>query len=943
MPIVPTTGPTVENKAQPFVPQSSAADTPQAFGAQIGAADQELGKGIGFDAKVAGDIAQDNAINQSIRDAKAADTANVTRQTALEYQSLPGGPDGNKGFFSLHGQAAVDALPIYQKALKDGEDQTVQSFGDNTRTANMYQSQSQIRIAQAQQRAAAYANSQGQVADVNASTSRIQSYNDSFTANYNSPAALKNYQQVVTGEMQTQGRLQGWQPDQLAEATKQQLSKGYSDAILAAAAAGDITTAGRMFQQLSGGMTAQTQVALAEHLKPKLQSAAAAAWVNGNLSTGGSGPAGAPSGDVAEAIHGQESGGRATSITSVDGAMGGWQITPATFKQYAKDGESITNPADNERVGRRIVQDLSDRFGGDPARIAVGYFSGPDNVAPAGSATPYIEDKKDGNGTSTSSYVNGVLGRMKGGGAPSLQNAAYNPDNGVPPSVQQAASSSSAQRVASDSIVHPDFDGLVEKAGAQFANDPEMFNKVLGNIRQQQAQYNMGVHTQREALTKTFSDTAAALADGQDVAIPEVAIRHAFDKPQADEMVLKLQQAQDFGQIYKGIQTMPAADLAQARQKLADGLGAKAAFPTLNGKAINAGAPGDSDETPDFTNKYNTNLSPDDEAKFQAWGKEQAAKNNGRNPAQDTFDYDMRGFWKAADGNPTFADNGHAGDAFKKPNHPTFSTFSNYNGVDGYQGGAWSGGQDGKPWNFAASPTNVQMQGAQGLKDYYTKVEAPAGNTLTMPDAQATNYNPEGYAQRQQELAHFDAAVAKRNKLLTDDPAGYAQSLPPVAAAFASAGQDPVKLQAAIQLSQSTQRGLGVADSDVRTLPTSTIGSIVKTLHTASPDGKGRGRPRRPARQAVAAIRPAMAWRVQGLGDGRPPRSVLPGACRHGPADAGRRAGEPTARVAGQGSAEGRFRQKRSLRSEAIARARHRRQPLQLPPDHPVRRRPDVR
>ncbi|MEO6779427.1 MAG: lytic transglycosylase domain-containing protein [Bradyrhizobium sp.] len=115
---------------------------------------------------------------------------------------------------------------------------------------------------------------------------------------------------------------------------------------------------------------------------------------------------------IADAIHGQESGGRATSPTSVNGAVGGWQITPDTFQQYAHPGESISSPADNEQVGRRIVDDLSAKYGNDPARVAVGYFSGPGNVSPPGSATPWIQNHVDGNGTSTSQYVGGVLHRM---------------------------------------------------------------------------------------------------------------------------------------------------------------------------------------------------------------------------------------------------------------------------------------------------------------------------------------------------------------------------------------------------------------------------------------------------------------------------------------------------------------------------------------------------
>jgi Transglycosylase SLT domain len=131
---------------------------------------------------------------------------------------------------------------------------------------------------------------------------------------------------------------------------------------------------------------------------------------------------------VADAIHAQE----ASSATSVSakGARGEWQIIPGTFKQYAQAGERIDNPADNELVGRRIIDDLAQKFGNDPARIAVGYVSGPDNVSPPGSATPWIEDE----GGHVSAYANGVLGRLNGGSS-STTALAHRPRHRCPASI----------------------------------------------------------------------------------------------------------------------------------------------------------------------------------------------------------------------------------------------------------------------------------------------------------------------------------------------------------------------------------------------------------------------------------------------------------------------------------------------------------------------------
>lgn len=126
----------------------------------------------------------------------------------------------------------------------------------------------------------------------------------------------------------------------------------------------------------------------------------------------------------------------------------------------------------------------------------------------------------------------------------------------------------------------------------------------------------------------------------------------------------------------------------------------------------------DDPEPPDYSDRYNTKLSSPDEKQFQA-----AHPNPG-----DSFDYDMRGAWKSG---ATQAGNGHYPDTFKKPNHPTFSDQSQYHGVDGNVGGSWGGGQNGQPWSYTPSATNLQMHGAQGLQDYFKRTEPDV--SLAMP------------------------------------------------------------------------------------------------------------------------------------------------------------------------------------------------------------------
>lgn len=133
-------------------------------------------------------------------------------------------------------------------------------------------------------------------------------------------------------------------------------------------------------------------------------------------------PGGAPMqvASLQNAIYGQESGFGRNPATSPKGAMGGMQVMPATFQQFARPGENISDPAANKAVGDRILASYMQKYG-DPARAAVAYFSGPGNVAPPGSPTPWKRDASDGR-VSTSQYVQQVLGRMGGGQrAPSSQ------------------------------------------------------------------------------------------------------------------------------------------------------------------------------------------------------------------------------------------------------------------------------------------------------------------------------------------------------------------------------------------------------------------------------------------------------------------------------------------------------------------------------------------
>lgn len=242
------------------------------------------------------------------------------------------------------------------------------------------------------------------------------------------------------------------------------------------------------------------------------------------------------SGDIHAAIIGQESGGDPNAPTSVTGAVGPGQVEPETFARFAKPGEKITNAADNTAVSGRYVDYLSGlpNVKGDPGRIAVGYFSGEKNIAPAGSATPYIKDARDPNGKSTSSYVADVLGRLNGSGG------------------------------ASPSVANPDDVVAVPKT-----NTPADFvplDQRAEMARTAARQVQEGGAFNRQQVASDFDDSVAWLRSGGDPAKATVtpeALFQSLGPLQGARAAAQLADAQQYGANVKALALAPQGQIDQ--------------------------------------------------------------------------------------------------------------------------------------------------------------------------------------------------------------------------------------------------------------------------------------------------------------------------------------------------------------------------------------------
>ncbi len=368
----------------------------------------ELGQGV-------------TALGQGIQKAEvhydhAAADDQLNKLTEFQTKLLRGdpnnmvpGPDGtpmpDMGYMGLRGRAAMESrktalesLDAQIKGLRNGLTPGALELYDKSaaRLKNNFTNQ-----------VGAHAGQQSQVwyTDVNTATSAQALRHIGMNAE--DPEGFAHYTSDLINARVKNAQLQGGDPTLVAEAVagaKRDALKMQVETI----SANDPVRALRILDKnkdIAGEYYVPLQASLRGRADQQVGQEAGARAV-----TGGAPPA--PSSAIHRAILQQESGSNPNIGSSVDGAKGIGQITPATFKDWAKPGESIDRPADNFAVSKRIIDSYSEKYNGDPARVAVAYFSGPGNVAPAGSPTPWIRDSKDGNGKSTSSYVSDVVKRL---------------------------------------------------------------------------------------------------------------------------------------------------------------------------------------------------------------------------------------------------------------------------------------------------------------------------------------------------------------------------------------------------------------------------------------------------------------------------------------------------------------------------------------------------
>lgn len=112
-----------------------------------------------------------------------------------------------------------------------------------------------------------------------------------------------------------------------------------------------------------------------------------------------------------KSIHGQESGGKASSKDSNRGAKGPMQVMPDTFKSVADPDMDITKPLDNMRAGIRYGLQGFNAAKGDPVLAGAFYYGGPGGMRKAAQGVA-LSDPKNPNAPTTIGYGQSIAQRM---------------------------------------------------------------------------------------------------------------------------------------------------------------------------------------------------------------------------------------------------------------------------------------------------------------------------------------------------------------------------------------------------------------------------------------------------------------------------------------------------------------------------------------------------
>lgn len=494
--------PTVEPETQAPDDYGHEQASPASFGAPLAQGAEAAGQGALDLSKFYGQVASDNAINNTISQATSVLRGDPNKTVI--------GPDGtpvpDTGYFGMRGADAMDARQPTAQSLDEILQENRESLATDT-AKHQYDTESRRYRAQWANEMGEHYDQQFQQWAVNTNDNTIALTQNQVANHLTNPDALAQDQEAMRQAFVKKDQAQFGNGPGVAQGAVLKADQTFYTTQIRAAIGTNPALAQKVLDESGDTLAALPQYdGLVRQVKEAVFQQTMTPAVDGFVNTaladahtavhtaaanGGAEAAVAPA--LKSAILGEESHDQDNIPSSLRGAVGPGQILPATFAQYAHSGENIDNPADNRAVSGRILDHYLQVYGGDAARATVAYFSGPGNVAPAGSATPYLHNASDGHET-VSQYVAHVESRI----GPQNASTPGAPQTGAYPTVADALNANMTTYLTQAQA-------QAEKLFPNYPDEQERYvqtveRRLNQTVDQQRKQYEVDAHIVQSAM-----------------------------------------------------------------------------------------------------------------------------------------------------------------------------------------------------------------------------------------------------------------------------------------------------------------------------------------------------------------------------------------------------------------------------------------------------------
>lgn len=386
--------------------------------------------------------------------------------------------DPKTGYFAKQGRDALDSKDATMQAAQQAREQFRDAL-QNDNQKRVFDVISRRHLQSELDAIERHATQQDKVWKAKTSDAVVDSAAQNAVLNFNDPARVDGYLASGRFEIRTFGQDNGWSAEMIRQ-REQEFARTTRTAIAERMLVSDPMGASQYIKTHAGDLAGPHFAALEHKAKvatvpiiattdadsimresmPSLQEQIDRSTPETRASTAAAVTAATDTlSSLKRAIRGAEASG--ANQVSVQRAAGVMQITPNTFKQYAKPGESFDNEKDRVAAAERKIEDDFRFYGGDVRKVAAAYIGGRGAVNDKGEIVDYAPNGNlitDANGMTRSKYAERVLSIMGRTGTPS----------GTP---------------ATSFDVRAKLGEWIAEAERRYPNDPIMRNAVIEKIK----------------------------------------------------------------------------------------------------------------------------------------------------------------------------------------------------------------------------------------------------------------------------------------------------------------------------------------------------------------------------------------------------------------------------------------------------------------------------